>query len=83
MTTTELPLEGSDSILLPATYDIVWMAVPLIFLLIAGTVAFAERRRGASRVDTCLWFLVTLLAPVLGLLIWALFRVRSRKHDRV
>lgn len=80
MTAMELPTEGSDSILIPATYDIVWMVLLLVFLLIAGTVAFSERRRGASRVDTFLWFLVTLLAPVLGLIIWAIFRARNKRE---
>ncbi|MGP6173347.1 PLDc N-terminal domain-containing protein [Corynebacterium sp. A21] len=71
-----LPLEGGgDAILIPATYDIVWSIFLIFQLLIAVCVAVAERRRGASWVETFLWGALALLLPVAGLVIWALYRI--------
>lgn len=58
-----------------------WSLVGLLWLLIPIAVAVAERRRGASWAETFLWFLVAFLLPVLGLLIWAVYRVMAAKRS--
>lgn len=58
----------------PLSYDVVWLFVGILWLLIPAGVGFTERRRGASWADALLWSMVVFLAPVLGLAIWAIYR---------
>ena len=58
----------------PLAYDIVWLLVVLVWLLIPIAIAVTERRRGASWPETFLWFMVAFLLPVVGLIVWALYR---------
>lgn len=64
----------------PLSYDIVWSLVGFLWLLIPVGIAVSERRRGAPWVETFLWFALALLLPVLGLVIWGLYRVVAAKN---
>lgn len=72
--------EGGTAATVPLAFDIAWLFVGVAWLLIPLAIAVAERRRGASSPDTCVWFLLAFLLPVVGLIIWALYRtVESRR----
>ncbi|MFS4490065.1 hypothetical protein [Dietzia kunjamensis] len=58
----------------PLAYDIVWLLAGFVWLLIPVAIAVTERRRGASLPESFLWFVVALLLPVVGLILWALYR---------
>lgn len=81
MQTTKLPLESSQGdVILPATYDIAWSLLPLVVLLLAATVGFViERRGGASWPKSVLWFLLILIVPVLGFVIWVIYRLLKKR----
>lgn len=51
-----------------------WLLVGLVWLLLPVAIAVTERRRGTSWPETILWFMVAFLLPVVGLIIWALYR---------
>lgn len=69
-----LPMEYSDSILLPKAYDIIWSLVPLTFLLIIWVViAVIERKRGSSWPAVILWCLLTVVLPFAGFFIWLVY----------
>lgn len=69
-----LPLEYSDSILLPTAYDIIWSLVPLTFLLIIWMlIVTIERKRGSSWTIAGLWCLLALILPVAGFVIWLVY----------
>ena len=68
---SSLPMEYSDSILLPKTYDIIWSLVPLLFLFICWVaIAVIERKRGSSWPAVILWCLLTVVLPFAGFFIW-------------
>lgn len=73
-------LQAQQSPVVPALYDIVWSLVGFLWLLIPIGIAITERRRGASWVETFLWFALALLLPIVGLVIWALYRVVGAKN---
>ena len=66
--------EAVTAAVIPLAYDIVWLLVVLVWLLIPIAIAVTERRRGASWPETFLWFMVAFLLPVVGLIVWALYR---------
>lgn len=66
--------EDGTAAVIPLAYDIVWLLVGLVWLLIPIAIAVTERRRGASWSETFLWFMVAFLLPVVGLIIWAFYR---------
>ena len=66
--------EAGTAAVIPLAYDIVWLLVVLVWLLIPIAIAVTERRRGASWPETFLWFMVAFLLPVGGLIVWALYR---------
>ncbi|AVM65226.1 MULTISPECIES: hypothetical protein [Dietzia] len=66
--------EAGTAAVIPLAYDIVWLLVVLVWLLIPIAIAVTERRRGASWPETFLWFMVAFLLPVVGLIVWALYR---------
>ncbi len=66
--------------MIPLAYDIVWLLVGLVWLLIPIAIAVTERRRGASWPETFLWFMVAFLLPVVGLIIWALYRAADARR---
>lgn len=66
--------EDGTTAMIPLAYDIMWLLVGLVWLLIPIAIAVTERRRGASWPETFLWFMVAFLLPVVGLIIWALYR---------
>lgn len=70
---------AQQSPVVPLTYDIVWSLVGLLWLLIPIGIAVSERRRGAFWVETFLWFALALLLPIVGLVVWALYRVVTAK----
>lgn len=72
---------ADQSPVVPLPFDIAWSLVGLLWLLIPIAVAVAERRRGASWVETFLWFLVAFLLPALGLIIWAIYRAMTAKRS--
>lgn len=59
---------------IPLAYDIVWLLVVVVWLLIPIAIAVAERRRETSWPEVFLWFMAAFLLPVVGLIIWALYR---------
>ncbi|MGF0131378.1 hypothetical protein ACQREA_15720 [Dietzia cinnamea] len=65
--------DGTAAVI-PLAYDIMLLLVGLVWLLIPVAIAVTERRRGASWPETFLWFMVAFLLPVVGLIIWALYR---------
>lgn len=77
-----MPVEGQQNPVVPLPYDIVWSLVGLLWLLIPIAIAVTERRRGASWVETFFWFALAVLLPILGLVIWALYRVVGAKKGR-
>lgn len=81
MRATELPLEPSHSdAVLPAAYDLAWSLIPLVVLLLAATVGLMiERRGGASWPQSILWFLLILIVPVLGFVIWVIHRLFKKR----
>lgn len=66
--------EAGTAAVIPLAYDIVWLLVVLVWLLIPIAIAVTERRRGTSWPETFLWFMVAFLLPVVGLIVWALYR---------
>lgn len=72
---------AQQSPVVPVPYDIVWSLAGLLWLLIPVGVAVAERRRGASWVETFLWFVVALLLPVVGLVLWAISRIMGGRKS--
>lgn len=62
--------ETGTAAVIPLAYDIVWLLVGLVWLLILIAIAVTERRRGASWPKMFLWFMVSFLLPVVGLIIW-------------
>lgn len=82
MAVEELPLEtGGDDVLLSVPYDVAWLVIPAVMLVIASAVAVAERRRGVSWLSSFLWFVLILVLPVAGLLIWVIYRVLTRRRS--
>lgn len=73
-------LQAQQSSVVPLPYDIVWSLVGFLWLLIPIGIASSERRRGASWVEAFLWFALALLLPIVGLVIWALYRVVGAKN---
>ncbi|WP_216695114.1 hypothetical protein [Dietzia psychralcaliphila] len=72
--------EDGRAAVIPLAYDIVWLLVGLVWLLIPIAIAVTERRRGASWPETFLWFMVAFLLPVVGLIIWALYRAADARR---
>lgn len=66
--------ETGTAAVVPLAYDIMWLFVGLVWLLIPIAIAVTERRRGASWLETLLWSMVAFFLPVVGLIIWALYR---------
>lgn len=66
--------DGTAAVI-PLAYDIVWILAGLVWLLIPVAIAVTERRREAAWPETFLWFMMALLLPVVGLAIWALYRI--------
>lgn len=66
--------QDGTAAVIPLAFDIVWLLAGLVWLLIPVAIAVTERRRGASWPETFLWFMVALLVPVVGLVIWAFYR---------
>ena len=64
----------------PLAYDIMWLLAGLAWLLIPVPIAVTERRRGASWPASFLWFVVPLLLPVVGLILWALHRIAGARR---
>jgi uncharacterized membrane protein len=81
MQATELPLDLSQGdVVLPAAYDLAWSLIPLVVLLLAATVGcMVERRGGASWPQSILWFLLILIVPVLGFVIWVIYRLFKKR----
>lgn len=74
MLASALPMEYSDSILLPTAYDIIWSLIPLTFLLISWVaIAVIERKRGKSWSAVIPWCLLTVIIPVAGFFIWLIY----------
>lgn len=72
---------AQQSPVVPLPYDIAWSLVGFLWLLIPIGIAISERRRGASWVESFLWFALALLLPIVGLVIWALYRVVAAKSQ--
>lgn len=72
--------EDGTTAMIPRAYDIMWLLVGLVWLLIPIAIAVTERRRGASWPETFLWFMVAFLVPVVGLIIWALYRTVNARR---
>lgn len=70
---TTFAADGTTA-MVPLPYDIMWLLGGLVWLLIPAAIAVTERRRGASWPETFLWFMVAFLMPVVGLIIWAIYR---------
>lgn len=73
--------QDGTAAVIPLAFDIVWLLAGLVWLLIPVAIAVTERRRGASWPETFLWFMVALLLPVVGLAIWALYRIVDARRE--
>ena len=70
---TTFAASSADAVI-PLAFDVVWLLAGLVWLLIPVAIVVAERRRAAPWPETFLWFMVAVLLPVVGLIIWALYR---------
>ncbi|WP_353959512.1 PLDc N-terminal domain-containing protein [Corynebacterium confusum] len=66
---------------IPVLYDLLWIVIPLICIALTVVVFLWERRHGSSSVRTILWCLVQFGLPLLGFLLWLVFRRFPRGHS--
>ncbi|AIT62324.1 hypothetical protein [Corynebacterium doosanense] len=65
---------------LPAAYDIVWSAIPLLWSLLTGVMIYRELSVGSSVPRVILWVVAHLILPFIVFVIWMFYRFsESRK----
>lgn len=70
--------------LLPAWYDVVWSAtaVAMFVLLVIALISLSRSAKSLSSLQTLVWTLVALFAPIAGPLAWLFIGRRSMNTSR-
>lgn len=76
-------VSASEEILLPSSYDSVFIAVGAFILITATVVAILEWKLSHSWKNSVLWFFVNLILPIIGTLLWGFYNIlKMNKSQR-
>lgn len=55
---------------IPLTYELLWVALPLMYIVPIALVLLVEVREGRSAFRIIVWVLIQLFLPLIGFVIW-------------
>ena len=64
---------------IPVLYDLMWIIFPLVLVVLASSVFFSEKRSGNSIPRSLGWSIVQFLVPIVGFVVWIVFRAYERR----
>lgn len=59
---------------IPFFYELVWIASPILYLVLLAVVLLKERQRDSSWQRVTIWAAIQIVFPIIGFVAWLIFR---------